>query len=264
MLNGVKISRIYQKIAEVSFNEITARICVISYSRLNNMNLISKQSQYPWIIRQRWTNIIFLHFRVESSKLPKFIPFPLDKYNNQTFVSIVPFKMSHIDVKNIPRFLTMTQTLWELNLRTYVNVDGVKGIYFLTLDATNILGNIIANSIFHLPYRLAFIDHRFNHLKHYHHNDSYFELNYKREGITKAKTEFDLWATERYSLFTKKHKNSYQGNVRHKPWDLERLEILKMEDGFSSMIGERFEMSDIQSPSYCQRLDVSFEPFIKI
>src|SRR5258706_15364612 len=40
----------------------------------------------------------------------------------------------------------------EVNLRTYVTLDGRPGVYFFSLDATNPLAVWGARRVFHLPY----------------------------------------------------------------------------------------------------------------
>jgi len=40
----------------------------------------------------------------------------------------------------------------ELNVRTYIKLNGNSGVYFFSLDAGNSIAVSIARSFFHLPY----------------------------------------------------------------------------------------------------------------
>ena len=229
------------------------------------MNLISRShSNNSWIIKQKWSYVLFMHFKVNANELQRFVPYPLDKFDNQAFVSIVPFRMSHIQLRGLPSQLSRFYGLWELNLRTYVEVDGVSGIYFITLDASSLLGTLIANTVFKLPYRFAFLKQNNYSFSHHYNGNSSLELSY-HVGDTLNKSDFDIWATERYSLFTYKNKNNYRGIVSHSPWPLREVKIDKFNDNFSrGLINRKFSIQDMYSPSYCKELDVSFMPFIKI
>jgi len=48
----------------------------------------------------------------------------------------------------------------ELNVRTYVRRGGVRGVYFLSLDATQRLAVVTARALFHLPYFHAQMERR--------------------------------------------------------------------------------------------------------
>ena len=200
---------------------------------------------------------------MNASQLQKIVPYPLDKFNNQAFVSIVPFKMSNIHLNGLPAITSSFYSLWELNLRTYVNVDGIKGIYFLTLDANSIFGTLIAKNFFSLPYRYAFMRQNLFSFEHQYKSLNSFSVNYE-VGEMLNKSQIDLWATERYSLFTHKNNQHFRGIVEHKPWDLYQAKVKHMRDDFSSIIGEKFHKEQIISPSYCPELDVRFQKFRKL
>ena len=40
----------------------------------------------------------------------------------------------------------------ELNVRTYVTYQGKPGVYFFSLDASNLLAVWAARAVYHLPY----------------------------------------------------------------------------------------------------------------
>jgi uncharacterized protein YqjF (DUF2071 family) len=217
-----------------------------------------------WIISQKWHDVLFIHHKVPSEYLQAFCPFPLDLYNGQAIVSIVPFKMSGIRFPYLPTIPGLSE-LWELNLRTYVEINGIKGVYFFTLDTDSLLGEFIARKFFHLPYNHSQILAKVT--------DSSYEFSHQRGkyrldlsakiGGKKSSSTFDLWATERYSLFTLDKNTIYEGKVHHKPWELQHIELTSLDDKFSSLLGE-MSLGTPESVSYAQRLDVRFSPFRKI
>jgi uncharacterized protein YqjF (DUF2071 family) len=57
-----------------------------------------------------------------------------------------------------PRFvpsLPWVSEFAELNVRTYVTVDGKPGVYFFSLDAESAMAVAAARSLLHLPYFTA-------------------------------------------------------------------------------------------------------------
>jgi uncharacterized protein YqjF (DUF2071 family) len=114
-------------------------------------NILNKKKS---IMSQRWSNLLFLHYKVDPSELQKLIPPPLelDLHNNEAWVSVVPFKMSSIKPGNITN---LVPSFPEINLRTYVKYGEQRGVYFLTLDASNKLV-VKTSSLFPgLPYKQA-------------------------------------------------------------------------------------------------------------
>jgi len=212
-----------------------------------------------WLMAQRWSDVAFLHYAVEAKKLQEKVPFPLDLYQGDAVVSIVPFVMSHIRfpfLLPVPGF----STLRELNLRTYVRVNGVPAVYFFTLDSNHLPGVLIAQWFFALPYR--WIKLTFNSSPFYDFSSPEFHLLAKVGG-KKSSHEFDRWSTERYSLLTKLGQTELRGIVEHAPWELRELKVLEMTDHFSKMLGEELRMKKLIGSSYAERLDVRFRPFRK-
>ena len=73
-----------------------------------------------WIIQQKWSELFFISYEVESELLKKSLPrgLEVDLFNGKAYVSIVPFIMSDIKFFLYSNFAFFK--LNELNLRTYV------------------------------------------------------------------------------------------------------------------------------------------------
>jgi uncharacterized protein YqjF (DUF2071 family) len=104
-------------------------------------------------MRQRWSNLLFAHWPVPPEVLRPYLPprLELDTYDGQAWLGVVPFTMSHIRPLGLPAVPGLS-ALHELNVRTYATLDGVPGVWFLSLDATQPLGVWAARTLFHLPY----------------------------------------------------------------------------------------------------------------
>ncbi len=104
-------------------------------------------------MRQRWSNLLFAHWAVDPAVLRPYLPDRLvvDTFGGQAWLGIVPFTMSGVRPLGLPAVPGLRQ-LHELNVRTYATLDGVPGVWFLSLDATLPLGVWAARTLFHLPY----------------------------------------------------------------------------------------------------------------
>ncbi len=216
-----------------------------------------------WIIKQQWRNVFFIHYKVDPLLIAGQVPFKLDLYEGQAVISIVPFLMDGIRFPFFPPIPKISR-LWELNLRTYVEVNGIKGIYFFTLETDSKIGELIAKNFFNLPYQYSKIKAEINQ-DHYHFNHNRKEFSFELEatiGGPLKKSNFDLWATERYSLFTQKNGITYQGKVDHVPWELQQVEISKLSNQFTKMVIP--DIAQISSASFSRTLEVKFKPFVRI
>ncbi|WBA41873.1 YqjF family protein [Hymenobacter canadensis] len=105
------------------------------------------------LMRQRWSNLLFAHWPVPPELLRPYLPARLevDTFEGHAWLGVVPFTMSHIRPLGLPAVPGLS-ALHELNVRTYATLDGVPGVWFLSLDATQPLGVWAARTLFHLPY----------------------------------------------------------------------------------------------------------------
>ena len=113
---------------------------------------LSYAPRWP-LMRQRWSNLLFAHWPVVPELLRPYLPprLEVDTFAGQAWLGVVPFTMSHIRPLGLPAVPGLNQ-LHELNVRTYTRLNGVPGVWFLSLDATQPLGVWVARTLFHLPY----------------------------------------------------------------------------------------------------------------
>ena len=75
----------------------------------------------------------------------------LDTFEGRAWVSVAPFTMWGMRPIFFPPLPILSQS-HELNVRTYVNMEDVPGVWFFSLDASNALAVFGARPALGLPY----------------------------------------------------------------------------------------------------------------
>ncbi len=186
---------------------------------------------------QIWHELLFAHWPIPPGALRPLIPsvLPLDTYEQQAWLGIVPFRMSYVRPRGIPPVPGLS-AFPELNVRTYVTVKGIPGVYFFSLDAGNSIAVALARTLFHLPYfkasmKCQHVDdtiHYFSHRTHRGAPPADFIVTYRPiEPVTYAQPgSLVYWLTERYYLYTMvNHRHIYRGDIHHIRWPLQAAEL---------------------------------------
>ena len=185
----------------------------------------------PWRYYQEWNKALFLHWEVPYEILREMVPrnLNIDTFNGKAYVSIVPFTMENIRPKFLPA-VGFISNFHEINVRTYVEHQGKKGVYFLNIEAEKYLSALISKQLSGLPYEKAEI----------HRTDSkYTSTNSKKNYSLDAdfsigqlitnKTELELWLTERYCLYLTKNNDVYRYDIHHKEWELNEVKMNQLD-----------------------------------
>src|SRR3954467_8766290 len=110
----------------------------------------------PWIMTQTWHDLLFAHWPVDARTLQAHLPagLPLDRHDGQAWIGIVPFHITNLAPRGVPS-VPFVSAFPELNVRTYVTLDGKPGGFFFSLDAGSAIAVAGARTLFHLPYFTA-------------------------------------------------------------------------------------------------------------
>ena len=110
----------------------------------------------PWIMVQKWHDLLFAHWTVPIDNLRPLVPreLDLDLRDGKAYVAVAPFWMSCIRGRAMPP-LPGLHTFPELNVRTYVKYQGIPGVYFFSLDAASRIAVKGARAFYGLPYFFA-------------------------------------------------------------------------------------------------------------
>jgi uncharacterized protein YqjF (DUF2071 family) len=184
-----------------------------------------------WKYYQEWNNAIFLHWRVPFETLRHSVPqtLHLDSYEGVYYISLVAFTMQKIRPRYLPSVKYISD-FHEINLRTYIDNGGKKGVYFLNIEAEKHLSTFVAKYLSGLPYEKAIIK-RSDKSYSSENQRKKFRLNAKfevKEELT-SKTELDKWLTERYSLYLDIDKSILRYDIHHKEWQLKNIEITNLQ-----------------------------------
>ncbi|MDA0347288.1 MAG: DUF2071 domain-containing protein [Verrucomicrobia bacterium] len=184
-----------------------------------------------WLLSQRWLNLAFIHWEIDPAQLRSKIPAQLeiDLFEGKAWIGIVPFDMKGVTFRGLPPVSAFSD-FPEINVRTYVECEGKKGVWFFSLDVPKQFAVWTARTFFHLPYRRAKVEvieqgqsvYYSHHMKH-----CAFEATYKPTQTHQwDKNSFETWATERYCLYCQSKRGQlYRTEVHHPQWPLEKAEI---------------------------------------
>jgi uncharacterized protein YqjF (DUF2071 family) len=107
----------------------------------------------PIIMDQRWTDAVFLHWRIPHAVAAPFMPAGVvpDDFDGSAWVGLIGFRMQGAGLgrgPGIPYFGSFN----EINVRLYSREpDGTRGVVFLSLDATR-LAVVLAARAAGIPY----------------------------------------------------------------------------------------------------------------
>ena len=180
-------------------------------------------------MRQRWSNLLFLHWRMPAEQIQATLPAGLyaDTFGGDAWVGIVPFHMERIRPSGLPAFPGVSWFL-ELNVRTYVHDDnGVPGVWFYSLDCNQPLAVEVAHRFFHLPYCHALMsaevrDGRVDYQCRRETDEARgagFSYDLCRSGAPAEPGTLEFFLVERYLLYSANEAGSvFRGRVFHPPY----------------------------------------------
>lgn len=190
----------------------------------------------PWVMTQRWNDLLFAHWPLPASELTHLLPEELnvDTFDGSAWVGVVPFWMDQVRLRRLPA-IPGANRFPELNLRTYVRERHTNqaGVYFFSLDAANPFAVSIARMFFHLPYYWAHMKVETGEDRMLHYSSerllsrrpARFRARYRSLGKPCIKGGLESFLTDRYALFTATRGGDISRvNIHHLPWPLELAE----------------------------------------
>jgi uncharacterized protein len=190
----------------------------------------------PWIMVQKWHDLLFAHWTVPVEKLRSLVPreLELDLRDGKAYVAVAPFWMSGIRGRGMPR-LPGVHTFPELNVRTYVTYQGIPGVYFFSLDAASRIAVEGARRFYGLPYYFSkmsvqnlsvpnqtecfeYASSRIDHPQPAELRARYWPVTEPRVRESKSLESF---LTDRYCLYTVDRTKVFRAYIHHPPWPLQ-------------------------------------------
>jgi uncharacterized protein YqjF (DUF2071 family) len=198
---------------------------------------------------QRWHDLLFAHWPLPREKMRELVPreLELDCFEGQSWIGIVPFRMSGVRLKGTPSVPGLS-AFPELNVRTYVKLEGKPGVWFFSLDAANRVAVEVARAWFHLPYFSAAMAAACEERE-----IAYRSLRTDRRGrgarlvaryapagdgfLAKTGT-LEHFLTERYCLYAQRRQGRLlRAEIHHAPWRLQNASATFEENTMTAGLG---------------------------
>jgi hypothetical protein len=220
----------------------------------------------PWLMTQKWEDLLFLNFPVTPETMRQHIPsgLELDTYEGKAWITVIPFRITDMRMRMLPSFPYIRKFL-ELNVRTYVKKDGIPGIYFFSLDASKLLP-VLGARMTTLPYYYA----KMNMKKkgdwfHYYSKRRSLEnpiFKGKYKPISKSfypeNGTLNHWLVERYYLWTEVKSILLAGGIHHLRWEVAEAEAQLQQQEYPPFLSDT---SNEMIFLYASSIRVLFWPF---
>ncbi|MFO1398315.1 MAG: DUF2071 domain-containing protein [Burkholderiales bacterium] len=191
------------------------------------------------VLHQRWSRLLFLHWRVPPQALRAIVPraLDLDLWEGEAWVGVAVFAVSRMRPSLLPPVPVLSRG-YEINVRTYVRRNGDPGLWFFSLDIDNPLAVWGARLAYRLPY--------FHARMHWRAEDARTTIESERTDARATKARFAAaWETgaprpspvpatrehfllHRFTLFAGDDA-SLRAQIRHRPWPLRTVEVTRLE-----------------------------------
>jgi uncharacterized protein YqjF (DUF2071 family) len=206
------------------------------------------------IMRQRWRDLLFVHWPFEPQAVRPLIPphLELDLVDGKAYVGLVLFTMTGVRPVGLPAVAGIS-SFHETNVRTYVRVaDCDPGVWFFSLDAASAIAVRLARWLFYLPYHYArmFLEHEVTSEADAPSSILYagtrhwpgplpasYSIRAQPEGPIQPAMSGSLDRFERYLFFTLRNDRLYHGRVQHTPYPLQSARVLSLDETLLAAAG---------------------------
>ncbi|WP_188510337.1 YqjF family protein [Conyzicola nivalis] len=203
------------------------------------------------VASQRWSHLVFLHWRVEAARVAPLLPAGLrpDVIDGSTWVGLIPFVLDRATVFGSPPVPYFGDFV-EINVRLYaVDERGRRGVVFVSLEASRLAAVLAARAIFALPYMWSRTT--------LERDGELFDYRGDRHGTSDATSRIVARATTvavhddpvadfltaRWALFTRVPGRTVRLRNHHEPWPLFEAQLVSLDDrllaraGFADLAG---------------------------
>jgi uncharacterized protein YqjF (DUF2071 family) len=205
------------------------------------------------LMRQKWRDLLFLHWAVHPQAIRPLVPpqLDLDLFEGRAYIGLVPFTMTGVRPVGLPPVWGLS-SFHETNLRTYVRLGNRDpGVWFFNLEAANSVAVRVARALFHLPYHRA---RMFLEREREGHQDaarsgtivyagvrlwpgplpaSYtIRATPSGESCAAQPGTLDHFLIERYILYATGNNELFQGRVFHSPYSIQSVTLHSFDENF--------------------------------
>jgi uncharacterized protein YqjF (DUF2071 family) len=196
------------------------------------------------VMTQKWRDLAFIHWAYAPDEVRRLLPsgVEVDTFDGRAWVALVPFRMTRLRLKWLPPIPT-TANFPEINVRTYVRVNGRPAVWFFSLDTPKLLPTIAARAAFRLPYCFGRAKVSVD--------NGVLESSVVRRWPSRATSHLRLrigdrieagdlerFLTDRWGLIAPRYGGGLNyGPVDHEPWPLHSGELLEIDDQLVTAAG---------------------------
>jgi hypothetical protein len=200
-----------------------------------------------WLLSQSCNDLLFAHFAIDPPTLRRLVPdaLTLDLYDGVAWLTVSPSSISHMRPSGIPA-LPGLSFFQQVNLRTYVTVQGKPGLYYFSVDTGSLSAVWFARVFFRMQYwhsgiqiSGATLQARKPETPTIHFRSSRlhgpaaiegsakFEVEYAPEGEPRLarRGSLDEFLVERYCVYSLNRRRLYRTEVHHQPWPLQPVRV---------------------------------------
>ncbi|MDH6236312.1 DUF2071 domain-containing protein [Cryobacterium sp. CG_9.6] len=206
------------------------------------------------VASQRWSNLVFLHWRVDAALVAPLLPAGLvpDEHDGTSWVGLIPFVLDRATVFGSPP-IPYFGTFVEVNVRLYaVDSRGHRGVVFVSLEASRLAAVLAARALFAIPYmwsstRLTIsptpaTEADAGSLFHYtskRHLARAAHSTIVARSTTRRVIDNPLgdFLTARWALFTYTRGRTIHLRNHHEPWELFEAELVSLDDTLLAVAG---------------------------
>jgi uncharacterized protein YqjF (DUF2071 family) len=209
----------------------------------------TKRPRQTVVMRQNWSDLLFLHWPVCPNFLRPLVPqqLDLDLFEGTAYVGLIPFTMTGVRPIGLPPVRGVS-AFHETNVRTYVHYrGGGPGVWFFSLDAASSIAVTLARSLFHLPYHRAnmFLEREPVQMSNQVASIVYagvrewpeplpasYTIRATPEGTVQPAPTGTLehFLVERYILYALGNDRLFQGYVHHTPYPLQPAQVHSLDE----------------------------------
>ena len=203
------------------------------------------------VASQRWSHLVFLHWRVDAALVAPLLPDGLvpDEYDGSSWVGLIPFVLDRATILGSPP-IPYFGNFVEVNVRLYaVDARGHRGVVFVSLEAGRLAAVLAARTLFALPYlwsrtRLRVDSGRYRYTSTRHRNHGLrTDIVVRPESSLVLNDPLADFLTARWALFTRIRGRTLHLRNHHEPWPIYRAALLSLDDtlldaaGFAGLAG---------------------------
>ena len=202
------------------------------------------------LMRQRWSELLFLHWRVPEADMRAVVPdgLEIDTFDGSAWLGVVPFTVSGARPRLLPP-LPFLSNFHEVNVRTYVHRHGRDpGVWFFSLDASNTIVVEAARHLYKLPYRYARIDFHIDEPRGEGATAQPRQLSFVSRRVEGDRPELEVryraadfprpaepgtlehFLVERYILYTSSEQGLHSARVHHQPYPVQAAAVQGLQE----------------------------------